>query len=172
MPIQFTWDAARAILFTTAEGMVTLTDIITHLDCESDAALLGCPEIFDARDARTNLTPNDVRNLVGQIQMRMKGTQFGPTAVVTTNDVFFGMARMMEILAELDGGPAFGVFRTLDDALQWLLCGTQPDRALAGAEAVDRVITCGLRPAPLEPGAPVSLRAPAEAPSSAAHSDE
>jgi hypothetical protein len=90
MPIQFTYDAARGILFTTAEGLVTLADVITHLDRESDAAALGCPEIFDALAARTNLTPDDVRNLVGQIQLRMKGTKFGPTAVVTTDDVFFG----------------------------------------------------------------------------------
>jgi hypothetical protein len=45
----------------------------------------------------------------------------GPTAIVTRNDVLFGMAMMLAILCELHGGPNVGVFRTFDEALDWLL---------------------------------------------------
>jgi hypothetical protein len=40
--------------------------------------------------------------------------------VVTLNDVFFGMARMLEVLAEIDGTAAFAVFRDVDEGLEWL----------------------------------------------------
>jgi len=121
MPIRFNYDPVRAILFTTAEGLLTLADFKSHLDQESQAKKLGCPEIFDALAARTDLSPNEVRILVEEVRIRMNSTPFGPTAFVTANDVVFGMVRMFSILSELNKGPIIDVFRSLDDALNWLL---------------------------------------------------
>src|SRR5580698_1982773 len=120
MPIRFTYDQQRAILFTTAEGLVTLAEIESHLDQESKARALGCPEIFDASTATTNLTSDDVRSLVRQLLVHKANTHFGPTAFIATNDLLFGMARMISIVSELHGGPKIEVFRTLDAALGWL----------------------------------------------------
>jgi hypothetical protein len=43
----------------------------------------------------------------------------GPTAVVADTDVFYGMARMYQLLAEFDG-IAVGVFRDVAEAERWL----------------------------------------------------
>jgi len=39
---------------------------------------------------------------------------------VVPNDVIFGLARMYEILRELQGETGIRVFRTLDEALDWV----------------------------------------------------
>jgi hypothetical protein len=44
--------------------------------------------------------------------------------------MFFGMASMLAILCELQGGPAVGVFRTIDEGLAWLL-GAPPETSAA-----------------------------------------
>ena len=41
-------------------------------------------------------------------------------AIVVPNDVLFGLARMYEILRELQGESGIRVFRTLDEALDWV----------------------------------------------------
>ncbi|HKD50273.1 MAG TPA: hypothetical protein VKB90_05730 [Candidatus Acidoferrum sp.] len=41
-------------------------------------------------------------------------------AIVVPNDVIFGLARMYEILRELQGESGIRVFRTLDEALDWV----------------------------------------------------
>jgi hypothetical protein len=51
----------------------------------------------------------------------MQGGPFGPTALVTGDDKVFGMASMFSILSALECGPSMGVFRTFDEALNWLL---------------------------------------------------
>ena len=45
---------------------------------------------------------------------------FGPTAVITNDDVLFGMVSMLAILSELGGGPKDQAFRTFDEGLDWI----------------------------------------------------
>jgi hypothetical protein len=54
------------------------------------------------------------------IEMSRQGA-FGPTAVITTNDVVFGMASMLAILSELKGGLKVQAFRTFSEGLDWLV---------------------------------------------------
>jgi hypothetical protein len=121
MPIRFTYDQQRKILFTTAEGLVSFEDIEKHLDQETAEKALGYPELVDASAAWTNLPSEEVRQIVLRLQAMRRTVQLGPTAIVTTNDMFFGMARMAAILCELQGGPNVGVFRTFDEGLDWLV---------------------------------------------------
>jgi hypothetical protein len=123
MPIQFRYDQKLGILVTKAEGFISLAEIREHLRREAGEDELGYRELFDAREARTTLTSAEIRALVEEIRVRADGAPFGPTAVVTLNDVFFGMARMLEILAEIDGTAAFAVFRDVDEGLRWLRRG-------------------------------------------------
>jgi len=120
MAIQFVLDTQRNVLFTRAEGLVTFEEVQKHLDEESAAALLGCQKIFDASGARTNLTADEVKRIVGRFHAMMQTGAFGPTAIITADDLFFGMARMMAILCDLQGGQRMAVFRTVDDGLSWL----------------------------------------------------
>ena len=61
-----------------------------------------------------------MRVLVEQLMSMKRHAPFGPTAIITDNDTFFGMARMLEIICDVQGGPRFGVFRRSEDGLAWL----------------------------------------------------
>ena len=121
MPIRFTYDPALKILFTTAHGLVTLSDIENHLNQESDGSSTSYRELVDASLASTDLTADQGREVVLLLKEMAQKKPFGPTAVVTGNDMVFGMASMIAILSELQGGPLIGVFRTFDEGLKWLL---------------------------------------------------
>jgi hypothetical protein len=121
MPIRFTYDQQLKILFTTVEGRVSFVEIQRHLDEEAAAKALGYREIVDASAASTNLTSEEARKLARRLETMMRNGPLGPTAIVTTNDVSFGMARMLAILCELWSGPQVAVFRSLDEGLDWLV---------------------------------------------------
>jgi hypothetical protein len=121
MSIRFRYDPELKILFTTAEGLVTFEEIQSHLDEESHAGALAYRELFDAMKARTNLTASEVRLVVGLLKSMMHAYRMGPTAVVTVNDVFYGMASMMAIVSEIEAGPRIAVFRSFDKGLEWLV---------------------------------------------------
>ena len=121
MPILIRLDPDLRILFTTAEGVVTLDDIRRHLDEEFRAGLIAYRELFDATKAQTNLTADEARSIAGRLTTMMQTQILGPTAVITVNEVFYGMARMIEILTELHNGPKISVFRSFDEGLGWLL---------------------------------------------------
>lgn len=121
MPIRIRLDRQLQILFTTAQGVVTLENIRCHLDEEIRAGGIAYRELFDATAAQTNLTADEARSLVGRLTAMVRTQILGPTAVITVNDVFYGMARMIEILSELHNGPRIRVFRSYDEGLGWLL---------------------------------------------------
>ena len=56
MPINFQYDPDFGILFTRADGLLTFGEILRHLNEERDAKGIAHPEIFDATQARTDLT--------------------------------------------------------------------------------------------------------------------
>jgi len=121
MPIDFHYDPDVGILFTRAEGLLTLDQILRHLNEERNAKGVAHPEVFDAIQARTDATGEPVRVVVQRmIEMARQGA-FGPTAVITNNDVVFGMASMLAILSELGGGPKVQAFRTFNEGLDWLV---------------------------------------------------
>ena len=122
MPIRFILDPKHELLLlTTAEGLVTFEEILKHIDMEAGEILLRHRELFDARTATTNLTADQVRQIVARLHTVMHSGLFGPVAVVTTDDVFFGMARMMGMFSEARNGPQVAAFRTYDEALDWLV---------------------------------------------------
>ncbi len=120
MPIRFTYNSKLNILFTTAEGVVSFEEIHAHLKGEWSAHLVGTRELVDASAASTNLTSDEVKKIVATLQQMAKQREFGPTAVVTNDNVVFGMASMAAILSELRGGPVIGAFRSLSEGLNWL----------------------------------------------------
>ena len=120
MAIRFTYNSKVKILFTTAEGVISFEEIQAHLNVEWSAHRLGSRELVDASTASTNVTSDEVKKLVATLLQMAKQQKFGPTAVVTNDNVVFGMASMAGILSELRGGPAIGVFRSLSEGLNWL----------------------------------------------------
>ena len=101
MPIRFHNDPDLGIRFTRAKGLLTFDEIIRHLAEEGNAKGIVHPEIVDATLARTDSTAEQVRVVVQRmIDMYRRGA-LGLTAVITNNDVVFGIARMLVILCEL-----------------------------------------------------------------------
>ena len=98
-------DTDVQILFTTAEGVVTFDDIRRHLEEEIRTGALAYRELFDATAAQTNLTANEARCIVGRLTSMMRTQILGPTAVITGNEVFYGMARMTEFFPNCTTAP-------------------------------------------------------------------
>jgi hypothetical protein len=121
MPIRFQYDPVLRILFSTAEGLVSFRDIDIHLTEENQDRALAHRELVDASAATTNLTGEEVRAVVERLRSLMQKGPFGPTALVTSDNTLFGMANMLAILSDLQGGPSMGAFRTFDEALDWLV---------------------------------------------------
>jgi hypothetical protein len=115
---------SKGWVVTRATGTVTYAEIDAHLDEEERTRAAGAPELFDARGATTDITTDQVRALVRRADAMLRRGGVGPTAVVADTDVFYGMARMYQLLAELDG-IAVGVFRHVAEGERWL--ETHPD---------------------------------------------
>ena len=119
MPIRYSVDRLHGRLLTHAEGIVTFHDINAHLDLEQRDRNLDRPELVDARGAKADLTTEQIRRLVQRAANVLRVVDVGPTAIVTNNDVVFGMGRMYSLLAESVGAAA-EVFRDLESATRWL----------------------------------------------------
>ena len=119
MPIQYVIDGIHQRVLTHADGLVTFQDLSEHLDAEERDRGLGLHELFDARGATTNVTADQVRMLVQRAADTVRRIPLGPTAIVATDDVAFGMARMYAILTE-QAGARVEVFRDVESANRWL----------------------------------------------------
>jgi hypothetical protein len=118
MPCGYTIDMARSLVLSRGWGVVMEREILAHV-----RALIADPrfgrnfhQLLDMRDV-TNLqfTASSVREMV-----RLNPFGAGARrAVVVTNDIVFGMARMYQILAD-ESPDELQIFRKMDDALQWL----------------------------------------------------
>jgi hypothetical protein len=75
-------------------------------------------EIFDCTDATTNLTVDEVRKLSEERRQIAQLQSAGPVAVVATNDLFFGMFRMFDMLTETIR--PIRILRDVKAAEQWL----------------------------------------------------
>ena len=119
MPIQYVIDGIDQRVLTHADGLVTFQDLSQHLDAEERDRGLGLHELFDARGATTNVTAEQVRMLVQRAADTLRRIPLGPTAIVATDDVVFGMARMYAILTD-EAGARVEVFRDVESANRWL----------------------------------------------------
>ena len=119
MPITFEIDPNRRVLYTLVSGVVTYEELVRHLEEEERANGLGLPEVIDGRGATTDLTTRQVESLVRITDTLARKGRLGALAIVTDDDLAFGMARMYQLLT--DGLPVrIGVFRELREATAWL----------------------------------------------------
>ena len=98
---------------------MTFEDLSQHLDAEERDRGLELPELFDARGATTNVTTQQVRTLVYRAANTLRRIPLRPTAIVATDDLVFGTARMYAVLTE-DAGARVEVFRDVESANRWL----------------------------------------------------
>jgi hypothetical protein len=121
MPLRSTFNLDLDVLFTKAEGVVTSSELHSHLDFRRVAGLLGIRELFDTSGATTSLSADEVRSLVSGLKALADRTVIARVAIVATDPVFYGIGRMVEALCQLQGGPEIAVFRTRDSGIGWLI---------------------------------------------------
>jgi hypothetical protein len=101
-----------------AGGPITFEEVQRHLVEEKASGGLPYPEVIDARAAEVQFSPAEVRTIVGILREFRKTTSIGPTAIIVSTDLGYGMLRMLEILvADIC---RIRPFRKLEDAELWL----------------------------------------------------
>jgi hypothetical protein len=122
VPAFYKIDKERRLVLSTGAGVLTRTDIWGHMDRLSKDPDFD-PEFSQLADftqiTALEIEPADVR----QFAQRTIYSPRSRRAFVVKDDLQFGLARMFEIHRDLKGETGIRVFRTLDDALDWILAG-------------------------------------------------
>jgi hypothetical protein len=120
MPYATSFYRDRRLMITRAWGHVTLADVRA---CQQE--LRQRPEfdptwayVVDARDAvQFDLSRDEIRQLAATGVLAPSARR----AMVATDPAIFSLFRMYGALFELQmDGSAVGVFKTLDDAIEWV----------------------------------------------------
>ncbi len=98
--IGYSVDAEQRLVTTVAEGAVSAADVREHLTIEQRDSALPFRELIDARHAWIDLSSAEVREIVNLLRSLSLQHYLGPTAVVVSSPVAFGVMRMLENLVE------------------------------------------------------------------------
>lgn len=99
--------------------MITLEDVLAHLEEERLAIGLSYSELIDARGYVPAFSSAQVRTIVAVLRRLAENSRLGPTAVIVDTDMGYGMLRMLEMLVE--DVCAVRPFRRQEEAEQWLV---------------------------------------------------
>jgi hypothetical protein len=122
VPVFYKIDKERRLVMSCGTGVITREDVWGHMDRLSNDPDFD-PEFSQVLDC-TQLTgldlgPEDMR----QFARRNIFSPHARRAFVVRDDVTFGLARMFQIHRELNGEKGIGVFRTFDEAVDWIHIG-------------------------------------------------
>ena len=98
--IGYSVDVKLRLVTTVAEGIVSVADVREHLSSEHKDSALPFRELIDARHAWIDFSPADVRDVVNLLRSLSLQHFLGPTAVVVSSPIAFGVMRMLETLVE------------------------------------------------------------------------
>ena len=128
MPIEYTIDHARRLVWATGRGTLTHEDIMGYQrDVWSSPQVLGYNELMDMRAVERigEASGKRLKNLAA-VSAAMDPTTQSKFAIVASKDEAFGLGRMYETYRRLEDRSTkqVGVFRTMDEA--WEFLGLQP----------------------------------------------
>jgi hypothetical protein len=110
----------RRLVLSSATGVITKEDFLGHMDRLSNDPDFD-PDFSQVVDFTQidalEIEPEDVRQLAERNIFSPRSRR----AFVVKDDLQFGLARMFEIHRELRGEIGIRVFRTFDEALDWVL---------------------------------------------------
>ena len=129
MPIEYTYDEENNTLYTRFFGVVIDQDLRDQAEAiGADSRIKpGARELVDlAGIEEVQASPASLEDNIQTDLAHSEKLAGMRTAIVAGTDFLFGFARMYKSLAELEESPVtVGVFRTLEDAREWL--GLQDD---------------------------------------------
>ena len=119
MPAFYKIDKERRLVLSSASGVFTLADAVSHMDKLSNDPDFD-PSFSQIADftqvTRIELSSNDIRRLA----QRGIFSAHSRRAFIAPNETIFGIGRMFEILRGLEGEKGIRIFRTLEEALDWV----------------------------------------------------
>jgi hypothetical protein len=101
VPIIANIDHTDRRIHSVALGRVTSEEVDHHLKLERHFNGLLYPEIIDARAANVDLTSDEVRTIVALVRAMSVENKFGPTAVIVSTDVEFGVMMLEALLDDV-----------------------------------------------------------------------
>ena len=119
MPAFYKIDKGRRLVLSTGSGVFSLADALSHQeklskDPEFDPSFSQIADFTHV--TRIELSTDDIR----QLAQRGIFSAHSRRAFIMPNETAFGMGRMFEILRGLEGERGLCIFRTLDEALDWV----------------------------------------------------
>jgi hypothetical protein len=98
MPITATVDHTNGRLYSRAMGTVTYEELRYHLTETRALTARGYAELFDATGAEAEMSIAQIQSLSTMSGEMYSRGELGPTAIVVTGRMLFGMTRMYERL--------------------------------------------------------------------------
>jgi hypothetical protein len=106
-------------LYSRAMGMVTYEELRYHLTETRALTARGYPELFDATGAEAEMSVAQIQSLSTMSGEMFSRGELGPTAIVVTGRMLFGMTRMYEKL-NTDSMSPVHFFLEVSPAEAWL----------------------------------------------------
>lgn len=122
MPADYKIDKGRRFVLSTGTGLLSREDILGHMDrisVDPDFDPTFSQLLDFTRVTEVGFGPDEVR----QFAERNIFSSRSRRAFVVQNDLHFGLARMFEIHRELRGETGIAVFRSMEDAMDWIAVG-------------------------------------------------
>jgi hypothetical protein len=120
MPAFHKIDKERKLVLSTGSGFVTKEEVFTHQD-----QILKDPEFdpsFSELADFAQLTDTDIGIAdLRTISQRDVFSIHSRRAIIVSGNVAFGFAKIFEVYRQLAGAGRIRVFRTLDEAWDWIL---------------------------------------------------
>ena len=125
MPIDYHIDGERRLVIATGRGTVTHEDLWNYQRAVwSNPEVAGFNELADMRAVRQfgPASPEQMSELASFAARMEAGAAATKFAIVASHDVAYGLGRMFQAYRGLQsqGRKQVGVFRTMEEALQWL----------------------------------------------------
>ena len=123
MPAEYKIDKKRRLVLSTATGRLSKDDVLSHMN-----RITSDPD-FDPTFSQlldfTKVTelafgPDEVREFAERNIFAPRARR----AILVQTDLHFALARMFEIHRELRGEVGIGVFRTVEEAMDWIAAGS------------------------------------------------
>jgi hypothetical protein len=118
MPIRWTVDQSRQMLLATAEGEITLKEIVEYLNAVVAAGTMPYRKLFDGSEARLAMTDEEMMVLGVRLRTFHGQGKIGALAIVAAADKTHGLARLFGALAAADRRTK--IFETLKAARDWI----------------------------------------------------